>query len=198
MLRINGTGTTGPKEWSQFVNYPAQRATVFDLNVVQTNPAYQLQGLQQMVASGVPIEMVELGNELWDVYQGGFASGASYRLAMEPYITAIVAQYPNVKFALVGHEFHGGKSAVEWNSEVFNGTNTTGEAHAATVHIYTIINTRGINAANVLIRAPELLASSFQFPLAQHGFLENTIPKRYRLWVTEMGHRARSGWLHQK
>ena len=141
-----------PKAWADFVNHPAQRPTIFDLNVVQTTPAYQLAGLQAMAASGVPVQMIELGNELWDVYQGGFRTGAAYRASMEPYIKTIALKYPAAKFALVGHEFHGGRSAVAWNQEVFDGTNTTGHAHAATIHIYTIINSRGIDASNVAYR----------------------------------------------
>ena len=97
---------------------------------------------------------------------------------------------------LQGHEFHGGRSAVAWNEEVFNSTNSTQshEAQAATVHIYTIVKSAGITNATLSYRAPELLQSAWAFPSAQHGFLETTIPARYRLWVTEMGHRARNQW----
>lgn len=93
----------------------------------------------------------------------------------------------------------GGRAAVAWNEEVFNcsgnnAENCTTAAHAATVHIYTIVNTIGINEANVAARAPELLSSAWQFPNAQHGFLEATIPASTRLWITELGHRARRQW----
>lgn len=43
-----------------------------DLNVVQTNASYQLEGLRAFEAHGVPVQFIELGNELFDVYQGGF------------------------------------------------------------------------------------------------------------------------------
>lgn len=42
-----------------------------DLNVVQTNATYQLEGLRAFEAEGVPVQFIELGNELFDVYQGG-------------------------------------------------------------------------------------------------------------------------------
>jgi hypothetical protein len=96
---------------------------------------------------------------------------------------------------MVGHEFHGGRLAVAWNQQVFNNTNASlTSGHAATIHIYTVVNAVGIVAANLEVRAPELLSSAWQFPLAQHGFLENTIPSRHRIWITEMGHRARRAW----
>ena len=95
---------------------PTKRPTIFDLNVVQTNASYQLAGLQQFVASGVPVEMIELGNELFDVYQGGWSTGEGYRAAMEPYVKTMSTAFPQAKLALVGHEFHGGRSAVVWHS----------------------------------------------------------------------------------
>lgn len=90
-------------------------------------------------------------------------TGSLYRAAMEPYIQTMKAAFPKAELALVGHEFHGGRSAVAWNEEVFNSTtaNYTGlEAHAATVHIYTIVKSAGINNATLSYRAPELLQSS--------------------------------------
>lgn len=109
---------------------------------------------------------------------------------MEPYIQTMKAAFPKAELALVGHEFHGGRSAIAWNEEVFNSTtaNYTGlEAHAATVHIYTIVKSAGINNATLSYRAPELLQSAWAFPSAQSPFLEATIPARYKIWVTEMG-----------
>lgn len=159
------------------MNQPSKRPTIFDLNVVQTSPSYQLQGLHQFQSSGVPVEMIELGNELFDVYQGGWPTGAGYRAAMEPYIEEMTAAFPQAKVALVGHEFHGGRSAVAWNQEIFNcsGVNCS-TAHAATIHIYTIVSTRGLSVDNVAWKGPQILQSAWQFPGAQHGFFENTIP----------------------
>jgi hypothetical protein len=117
---------------------------------------------------------------------------------MESYMRTLSAPgaFPEAKMALVGHEFHGGRSAVAWNEEVFNGTNSTEfvQADAATVHIYTVIGNVGINVTNVNYRGPEMLAEAWQFDLAQSGFLRSTIPARYRLWITEMGHRSRNQW----
>ena len=70
-------------------------------------------------------------------------------------------------------------------SQVFNASNST-DSFAATIHIYTIVNTGGINNNTISYRAPEFLSSAWQFPLAQHYFLKSTIPQRHKLWVTEM------------
>jgi hypothetical protein len=189
-----GQAITPPPAWAEFVlGQKTTTPTVFDLNVVQTNASYQLAGLKAFEAVGVPIEYVEMGNELFDVYQGGFATGALYRAAMEPYMKTVAENFPHAKVALVGHEFHGGRAAVSWNKEIFNCSNCT-DADAATVHIYTIVNTVGINNATVAARAAGLLSSAWQFPSAQHDFLESTIPRRHRLWITELGHRARRQW----
>ena len=58
---------TRPASWADFVRHTKPRATVFDLNVVQTNASYQLAGLKVFESLGVPIERIELGNELFDV-----------------------------------------------------------------------------------------------------------------------------------
>ena len=73
----------------------------------------------------------------------------------------------------------GGRAAVAWNREIFNCSNCT-DAYAATIHIYTIVNTAGITSSTVAARAAGMLSSAWQFPLAQHGFLEETIPNRHR------------------
>lgn len=114
------------------------------------------------------------------MYQGGFRSGESYRAAMTPYIETLSRAYPGAAMALVGHEFHGGRSAVAWNQQAFPENVTGGAAHvtAATVHIYTVVKTVGINPANVAYRGPELLSSAWQFPSAQHGERRRTHPSR--------------------
>ena len=61
---------TTPAAWANFARHPAPRDTIFDLNVVQTNASYQAAGLRQFAKLGVPIERLEMGNELWDGYQG--------------------------------------------------------------------------------------------------------------------------------
>ena len=38
-----GEAPTTPTAWADFVQKPAQRSTVFDLNVVQTNASYQVE-----------------------------------------------------------------------------------------------------------------------------------------------------------
>jgi hypothetical protein len=56
-----GQAATKPSAWADFVRKPAQRPTIFDLNVVQTNASYQLEGLRTFERLGVPIQRLELG-----------------------------------------------------------------------------------------------------------------------------------------
>lgn len=62
-----GQAPTKPAAWAQFVHHALRRATIFDLNVVQTNASYQLAGLKEFESLGVPVEFLEMGNELFDV-----------------------------------------------------------------------------------------------------------------------------------
>ena len=73
----HGYAKAPPAAWAEFVRAAKFKedgasgwpATVYDLNVVQTNASYQVEGLKQFVAQGLPVELVEFGNELYDPQQ---------------------------------------------------------------------------------------------------------------------------------
>jgi hypothetical protein len=55
-----------PSAWATFVHNSGaggahRLPTIFDLNVVQTNASYQLEGLRRFAAAGVPISLIEFG-----------------------------------------------------------------------------------------------------------------------------------------
>jgi len=52
-----GSAKPTPESWADFVR-PSGAATIFDLNVVQTNASYQLAGLHAFASLGVPIERI--------------------------------------------------------------------------------------------------------------------------------------------
>ena len=179
-----------PETWAEFVNdkhWAARPDTIFDLNVVQTNASYQVQGLQRFVAAGVPVKWVEFGNELYDPAQnqGAWKDGAGYASSMQPYLQAVAAAFPDAHTAVVGSA-----SDAAWNAAVLS--NTT--ASAATIHFYTRLEVAGINDTTVAARAPTVLGAAFDNAarIAQH--VQTTIPERLRIWVTEFGHTGTAEW----
>ena len=89
-------GAATPQRWARYVNHSGRPAVVFDLNVVGTNASYQLEGLRRFEADGVPIELIEFGNELyaWQQNGGKWSDGAGYAKAMRPYLAALQAAFP--------------------------------------------------------------------------------------------------------
>ncbi len=179
-----------PETWADFVNDRRRGAhpeTVFDLNVVQTNASYQVQGLQRFVAAGVPVKWVEFGNELYDPAQnqGAWTDGVGYASAMQPYLQAVAAAFPDAHTAVVGSA-----SDTAWNAAVL--TNTT--ASAATIHFYTPLEVAGINDTTVAARAPMVLGAAFDNAARIEEHVQNTIPEQLRIWVTEFGHTGTAGW----
>ena len=179
-----------PETWANFVNdrhRSARPETIIDLNVVQTNASYQMQGLQRFAAAGVPVKWVELGNELYDPRQnqGAWTDGVGYASSMQPYLQAVAAAFPDAHTAVVGSA-----SDAAWNAAVL--TNTT--ATAATIHFYTALDVAGINDTTVAARAPVLLGAAFDNAARIEQHAQATIPEHLRIWVTEFGHAGTAGW----
>eukprot|EP01051_Picozoa_sp_SAG22_P020198 SAG22_NODE_3989_length_1435_cov_1.615269_1_plen_453_part_01 len=187
---LNASNWTAPGADISSFTLPLHAATVFDLNVVQGNASWQVAGLRSFRGQGVPIELVELGNELWDPVQNQkrWADGAGYLAAMQPYLSALAAAFPRARLALVGMGA-GGAANTAWNRAALGAPGSRG-AHAATVHFYTPldIGSRPVEPS----QAAGILATAFEVAAQQQAHADATIPAPMRIWVTEFGHRASS------
>eukprot|EP01051_Picozoa_sp_SAG22_P016913 SAG22_NODE_2493_length_2513_cov_1.264292_2_plen_781_part_01 len=180
-------GKTPPEKWAEYVNQSSFESagtiglpvTVFDIDVVSTNASYQVEGLQRMAALGVPVELVEFGNELyaWQQNGGKWSDGAGYAAAMRPYLEAVATAFPDAKTAVVGSGWWPGFDT-NWNRAVLENTSAT----AATFHVYTLLDTAGISDTTVADRAPGVLTAD-----AVNADANASIPQRLRIWVTEFG-----------
>ena len=185
----DGYGHAVPASWARYVQRSSvggeQPVTIFDLNVVESNVSFQLEGLRALAKAGVKIEMLELGNELYDGQQnlGRWSDGAGYAKAMKPFLAALTAAFPEAKTAVVGSGWWPGMDS-GWQSAVLENTTAT----AATFHFYTSLDTHGISEATVAERAPVLLSEAFATAEHIHADAERTIPSQLRIWITEFGH----------
>ncbi len=77
---------------------------IFDLNVVTSNLQDQLAMLHDAANRGLPVQYVELGNELYDpaypTYAQEFPTGADYAAAMNPWIAQLHQEFPGVQVAV--------------------------------------------------------------------------------------------------
>ena len=188
---LNASNWTAPGADIASFTAPLRATTVFDLNVVTSNVSWQVAGLRSFRGQGVPIERVEMGNELWDPVQNQkrWADGAGYLAAMQPYLSAVGAAFPRAQLALVGMGA-GSAANAAWNRAVLAAPGSRA-AHAATVHFYTPL---GIGSSRPVepSQAAGILATAFEAAAQQQAHADATIPAAMRIWVTEFGHRATS------
>lgn len=146
-----------PETWATFARNSGSPPTIFDLNVVQTNASYQLEGLRRFAAAGVPVQMIEFGNELYDPGQnrGVWKDGGGYAEAIAPYLQVMAEAFPAAQTAVVVSDENR-----QWNQDVLADTPAT----AATIHFYMPLMTRGLTNSNVAARAALLLASVVNAP----------------------------------
>lgn len=118
---------------------------LFVLNMCTSELAYQMEMLRAARKKGLPVQYVELDNEVYlseGVYTDRFPSGEDYARVGNEWIKAIKNEFPGVRIAVVGYsakesdirkEKQGLSRALNWNHEVLS--NIDG-ADAMTFHIY--------------------------------------------------------------
>lgn len=163
--------------------------TIFDLNVVQGNASWQVEGLESFHHLGVPVELVELGHEVWDPLQNQktWANGTGYLAAMQPYISAVSSRFPKAQIALAGMSA-GDAANAEWNRAVLSHPESKG-AHAATLDFYTVLDIDPTKALQPS-QAAVIFAKAFDTVAKQAAHADETIPTSMRIWITEFGHRG--------
>jgi hypothetical protein len=141
---------------------------IFNLNVLTYNnaiatPAQTSAMVQDQIAMlkaaqqlGMPIEYIELGNELYFALRPTdkegkndaqrFSSGAPYASEMNYWIRELKSAFPQAQIAVLGQAFQGGT----WNADVFSKIRG---ADAVTLHYYQVENSGGEDPAFVLSKA---------------------------------------------
>lgn len=112
---------------------------VFMLNMVTATLEEQTAALKRAEKLGLPVEYVELGNELYfsePLTVKAFPTPEDYGRASRVWIAALKKEFPRAKFAIVADEREIPASNVRrtnWNERVLSEVKT---ADAATIHIY--------------------------------------------------------------
>ncbi|MBS1755033.1 MAG: glycosyl hydrolase 53 family protein [Bacteroidetes bacterium] len=110
---------------------------VFDLDVVNSSLTDQITMLDSVQKLGVPVEYIELGNELYannHGYEVQFPDGNAYADTVNNWVPVLRAKYPTAKIAAL----HIGKLTnntrqLNWNQQV---TSSINDIDAFTYHIY--------------------------------------------------------------
>jgi sulfite reductase alpha subunit-like flavoprotein len=149
---------------------------VFVLDILNKPLADQVQMLKEIEKLNVPIEYIELGNELYaqeDDYKAIFPTGKDYANRVNQWIPVLRTNFPKAKIAalLLGRKVNESNTRLyQWNRLVVD--NTINSADAFTYHFYINEN------------------ATFQSEKAD--FLEvtqNAQTKDKELWITEYGNK---------
>ncbi len=172
---------------------------VFDLNLLTSNLADQLQMLHTAQNLGIPVRYVELGNEFYlgiSSYQKVFPTAASYARTVAKWAPAIRAAFPKVQIAAVGSLPQSTGREKSWNKTLL--AIAGADINAITLHDYFAPVGRNLNPMQFLAEVQSNWLSTEQ--------VMATFPSRYRIWFTEfnlsrqglLGGRPARGitWLH--
>ncbi len=179
-------------DWASFI--ATTKATpVWDLNVLTSTLADQVAMLHEAKRLGMPVDYIELGNELWDVrsiYPKVFPSGTAYAHAMNAWIPTLRKDFPDAQIAVSGADpsdtfFSSvfGKRYTSWNDEVLA---TVKGADAIAIHPYWTLPDRAAPGSDV----PATLTAGLD---AWNGFAAETlakIPGSMSVWLTEWNQAA--------
>ncbi len=172
---------------------------VFDLNLLTSTLADQLQMLRAAQRLGIPVRYVELGNEFYlnfGTYSKVFPTATSYARTVAHWAPAIHAAFPDAQIAAVGSLPQATARERSWNRTLLSIAGT--DINAVTLHDYFGPSGKHPDPAQVLSIAQTSWRST------QHVMA--AIPGRYRIWFTEfnMSLQGRSGgepprgatWIH--
>ena len=133
------------EKFAQIIAHTNHHATpVFDLNVLTSTPEEQVAMLQHASTLGLPIKMVELGNEFYLCGKNFikiFPTAASYAATANAYAIAIRHAFPRAQIAAVGGLFDGdncGERRPTWDHGLDEGGLNTSLISALTFHPYFI------------------------------------------------------------
>ncbi|HWF74528.1 MAG TPA: hypothetical protein VG186_14355 [Solirubrobacteraceae bacterium] len=174
-------------DWARLVRVTGA-VPVFDLNIYSSSLSSQLAMLHAARRLGMPINEVELGNELYlPTYAGRFPSGAQYGRVATRWIAAIKRAFPAVLVAADAYPGRDTNTAQvngrerRWNSEMLR--TLRGES-ALSLHAY-FASGLGPHAS---LASPAAAERMLRAPAHRWAALMRTIarlPRRLEVWVTE-------------
>jgi hypothetical protein len=163
---------------------------IFDLNVLaptnRTDPAYQVAMLEAARQLGLPVEYVEVGNELYSNGPGfaqAFPNGAAYARTVSIYVQALHRAFPGVQVAADAIPFPVGPRQQSWDQELRAGATGPGAPDALVVHFYPGLYQRPFTSSDL----PVLFADAYSSISELAGVLRGLGKP---VWLTEYNMRG--------
>jgi len=176
---ITPTGTVRAEEFEPGMN-EAGAQPLLVVNVQHSTLTYQLAGLAHAQVVGVPVELVELGNEHNLSISSQFMAPAVYAPLVRTWSDSIKAHYPGVKVAAVGGE---PPNQPAWHDSIF--------AHSPSIdalafHVYLGAgNADGVFDARRALSQPFASNGGLVNRYQVSGFDASPVPTDIEVWATE-------------
>lgn len=184
-----------PLHLEDFVRVLEQSGAVplFNLNVVTSTLDEQLAMLRAARSLGLPIERVELGNELYfPHYRDEYPTAERYAAMANEWAVAIKSEFPDAQVAAVADVPRGdsGRRVAEWNERVLP---LLHEVDAVTIHVYfeSGLGQQGLDGPAGLTSL--LRAADERWREAERSVIER-VPPGLEVWVTEWSAPAPGRW----
>lgn len=182
---------------------------IFCLNLLTKNLANQVLMLQTAHGLGIPVEYIELGNELYfeDIdFTNKYSNPIDYVLDIKNnWLPQLKNTFPNAKIAVIGSydgllDLNGNNVASRintWNSTLFN---QSLQANAITFHYYIPPNTTTLSNPNIT----QALAAPFRhWPTLKTNTVDKVV-NEMECWITEYNltdgnqttYSIASSWVH--
>ena len=162
-------------------------APILVVNTLHAALEEELAGLAALANAGVPVDRLEMSNEMYDASRADvvakYPNGSAYAAAAAAWTAALRAAHPGARVAWVGTAGAWDARTRAWNAAVFDPA-IQPRPDAATIHLYP-----GLPAVNLSLPAnfPALLAPLFSDLAGFRAFTDASIPPPMPLWVTEWG-----------
>jgi hypothetical protein len=161
---------------------------VYCLNVTSRTIEDQMNMLRAAANLGLPVNYVELGNELYfptTDFVNAYPTPADYGQEMAVWMDSIKLEFPNVTIAVVGASEAvtslGGTASParvqQWNDQLLP---YVGNAKAFTFHAYYPVNTSASSPSIV-----DALAAPFRYNPLDIGYGPDSVSNDFEIWYTE-------------
>jgi hypothetical protein len=164
---------------------------IFDLNVLdpgnRTHPTQEIAMLEAAHRLGLPVDYVEVGNELYSNAPGApqaFPNGSAYARTVSIYVRALHRAFPGVQVAADTIPFPEDKREQSWDSQLLFGATGSGSPDAFVVHFYPGLYQKPFTPSDLPPLFENLYSSISELSQAVQGL------KGKPVWLTEYNMRG--------
>ncbi len=155
---------------------------IFCLNVISRSLENQLEMLQVARSLGLPIDYIELGNEVYESkgdFQRKYPTAKNYTDTMKTWVTTLRKEFPNAKFGVIGVVDKKDDRSRTWNDVMVAELANT--VDAITLHLY---QGTGVGNSYEIGEIPVALSNPFRKMISLTKRISE-LPPNWNVWITE-------------